>query len=88
MIDGGATAIASSVTDIGFADGSQGNVMVSGLGSQWDVNSILNIGTEGIGSLTVENGASVVVNSIATIGAFTSSDGISAILKGSGSTLE
>ena len=45
---------------IGNVAGSNGTVLVTGAGSTIDSKSFLNVGIQGIGALTVENGGKVL----------------------------
>lgn len=46
---------------VGFSDGSQGEVFVSGTGAKWTTNGFLSIGFDGQAFVIVDDGASVIV---------------------------
>ncbi|WP_377297883.1 autotransporter domain-containing protein [Rhizobium sp. SGZ-381] len=86
------TVTAGDVTSAGavIADGiaSSGTATLSGSSSEWNNTGILSVGGGGIGSLTIENGATMNNNGDFAIGGLTSSAGSSVSVTGTGSTLD
>ncbi len=62
--DGGCVNCSASV--VGYQTSGQGSVLVSGSGSTWNNNGVVNIGYQGNGALTISNGG--VVNNTACSG--------------------
>ena len=55
---------------IGYKDGSSGNVTVDGTGSTWNVYNGIYVGQNGNGILNVNNGGTVIANSVTLGGEF------------------
>jgi T5SS/PEP-CTERM-associated repeat protein len=86
IADGG-SLVTSATGYVGLVSGDVGTVTVSGAGSQWLLNGVLNIGTTGVGTLNVQNGGAVsnsVGNTFLGVGA--AGNG-TAIIDGVGSQL-
>jgi outer membrane autotransporter protein len=58
-ISNGGTLTSNGITTIGNAAGSNGDATVSGSGSTWTTGDLLNVGADGTGVLTIENGGQV-----------------------------
>jgi T5SS/PEP-CTERM-associated repeat protein/autotransporter-associated beta strand protein len=80
-IEDGGTA-ESADTYLGYQDGSQGDVTVTSLGSQWSTGKLV-VGASGSGTLTIGNQGWVVTNGDAVLGSGASSTG-TATVSGSG----
>ena len=66
--------------------GSTGDVTVRGMGSKWEINGgLLDVGSGGAGSLTIEDGAQVS-NGLGRIGVFSSASNGDVVVDGTGST--
>jgi fibronectin-binding autotransporter adhesin len=70
---------------IGYSSGTQGEVLVTGIGSTWTNSGSLSVGLGGVGTMVIENGGSVS-NTFGFIGRETGSQG-TVTVTGMGSTL-
>jgi len=84
-ITGGATANIGTFLYIGRFAGAEGTVTVSGAGSSLTSGNMIQVGSEGKGSLTIENGATVSNTNVVRIGLTTTGEG-SALVRGAGSS--
>jgi T5SS/PEP-CTERM-associated repeat protein len=85
LVAAGASVQNSGIGSIGTSSASEGEATVTGSGSSWASFSELQVGSSGIGTLTIESGGIVSSEGIASVGTFTGSTG-TAVVRGSGST--
>lgn len=69
-VENGGLVITSHDAHLGYTKGSAGFAIVTGSGSQWQVNGDLVAGNGGIGKLTIENGGVVEVGEVLTLGIY------------------
>jgi T5SS/PEP-CTERM-associated repeat protein len=57
-------SVSSTLTWVGWKNGSSGNVSIDGAASQWDVSASLNIGGAGVGSVAISGGNVSIANGL------------------------
>ncbi|QDV77220.1 hypothetical protein K2D_08100 [Planctomycetes bacterium K2D] len=60
----GGQVVSSELGEVGYHDGAVGTVVVSGVGSRWNVTNRMTLGRYGVGNLSVEGGGVVAAGSI------------------------
>ncbi len=84
-IEDGGQVTAKSYGYLGLSAGSAGTATVTGAGSTWRIASNLDVGYEGTGKLTIEDGGQVTAKISSYLGLYASSTG-TATVTGAGST--